>query len=285
MTRLQNLPVDVTEKILLDLTIKEIFKSCRTDKKINRICERESFWRKKVTQTYGIKRLVGKSWSSLAKLLENNVGYLQMIDMNLTYLDGKTYMEILNEALDSKTDEDSLKYMEDTIYDGAMKVSSGEVQLLNYSDYDDTTDLKLLHKRDKWTIVALLFTMDFDFWYPLEDTIGHDFYTNHPEIDFDRHMWDLGPIEEQAFTREIMIIWATVVSMTGKTKSVLGVRTTLGSNKRENVVIQDPIIPILDPIYLVLRYSLTFNEIPIDMFRSWLEINYSKYTEYIESEE
>ena len=81
--------------IFIDLTVKEISLFCRINKRFNTICEDESFWRIKVLNDYGIEERYAVTWKQTAITMSIH----NMINLNDKWINGRTYKEILNEAL------------------------------------------------------------------------------------------------------------------------------------------------------------------------------------------
>ena len=83
-----------------DISYGEVMKLCEVDKKFNRgVCNNETMWKKKMKNNYGIVRIYGISWKETAHLLfESN-----MINLNANWVNGKTYKELFEEGLKSKS--------------------------------------------------------------------------------------------------------------------------------------------------------------------------------------
>nr|QBK92818.1 MAG: uncharacterized protein LCPAC401_04560 [Pithovirus LCPAC401] len=100
ISNLSNLGSDVIVKYFDDISVKEVMKLCRVNKQFNTVCEKDSMWRRKVERDYGIKRKYGKTWKDTAQFLfEYN-----MINLNQEWINGKTYKELFDESLESKSD-------------------------------------------------------------------------------------------------------------------------------------------------------------------------------------
>ncbi len=101
-----DLSSDEITHIFTNLTVKEISILCRISSKFNNVCRRESLWRLKILNDYGISEpLIGKTWRDSARLFS----IFNMIDMGKKWVNGMTYQELLDEA-DSRGDE-SLLYL------------------------------------------------------------------------------------------------------------------------------------------------------------------------------
>nr|QBK92412.1 MAG: F-box domain protein [Pithovirus LCPAC401] len=103
---LNDLSSDEITYIFKNLTVKEISTLCGISNKFNSICKRESLWRLKILNDYGISEsLRGKTWRDSARLFSIS----DMIDMGKEWVNGMTYKELLDEA-DSRGKE-SLLYL------------------------------------------------------------------------------------------------------------------------------------------------------------------------------
>nr|QBK92414.1 MAG: uncharacterized protein LCPAC401_00520 [Pithovirus LCPAC401] len=103
---LNDLSSDEITYIFTNLTVKKISILCGINTKFNNICRRESLWRLKILNDYGISEpLSGKTWRDSARLFS----IFNMIDMGKEWVNGMTYKELLDEA-DSRGFE-SLLYL------------------------------------------------------------------------------------------------------------------------------------------------------------------------------
>ncbi len=92
---------DVILMFFDDISYKEIMKLCRVNKQFNIACNKESMWKKKVKNDYGIMKMYESTWKETARLLfESN-----MINLNANWINGKTYRELFEEGLESKNDK------------------------------------------------------------------------------------------------------------------------------------------------------------------------------------
>nr|QBK92469.1 MAG: uncharacterized protein LCPAC401_01070 [Pithovirus LCPAC401] len=90
---------DVIREFFDDISYKEVMKLCRVSKQFNIACNRESMWKQKIKNDYGITKLYGPTWKETARLLfESN-----MINLNANWVNGKTYKELFEEGLKSKS--------------------------------------------------------------------------------------------------------------------------------------------------------------------------------------
>ena len=83
-----------------DISYGELMKLYEADKKFNRgVYNNETMWKKKMKNDYGIVKIYGISWKETAHLLfESN-----MINLNANWVNGKTYRELFEEGLKSKS--------------------------------------------------------------------------------------------------------------------------------------------------------------------------------------
>nr|QBK92415.1 MAG: uncharacterized protein LCPAC401_00530 [Pithovirus LCPAC401] len=101
-----DLSSDEIYNIFKNLTVKEISTLCGISNKFNSICKRESLWRLKILDDYGISQpLIGKTWRDSAKLFS----IFNMIDMGKEWVNGMTYKELLDEA--DNRGKESLLYL------------------------------------------------------------------------------------------------------------------------------------------------------------------------------
>lgn len=67
-TRFNNLPDDMLIEIMLDMDYRSLKQLCRTNKRINKICRNETFWRDKYIQDFQKDKLILSSWYRQYKL-------------------------------------------------------------------------------------------------------------------------------------------------------------------------------------------------------------------------
>ncbi len=85
---------DVIRKFFDDISYKEIMKLCRVSKQFNIACNKESMWKKKVKNDYGITKILDSTWKDTARLLfESN-----MINLNADWVNGKHTENYLKKA-------------------------------------------------------------------------------------------------------------------------------------------------------------------------------------------
>ncbi len=113
-----SLCLDLMQKILLSLTVKEISELCRINKTFNNVCRRESFWKNKTLTDYGINKkywdtdakrpstkcamqssACGATWRETAK----NLSLMKMINLNKKWINGMTYRELIEESMKHHT--------------------------------------------------------------------------------------------------------------------------------------------------------------------------------------
>lgn len=71
MDQLGHLPGEIIERLLLNLSIKDIEAICSATKYLSSICERDQFWETKLTSDYPSVVQVGDSWRTTAHILRN----------------------------------------------------------------------------------------------------------------------------------------------------------------------------------------------------------------------
>ena len=106
---LSNLGSDVIIKYFDDISVKEVMKLCRVNKQFNTVCQKESMWKRKVKNDYGVETKYGRTWKETAQFLFE----YDMINLNQKWVNGKTYKELFDESLVSKNDD----YFENLYYD------------------------------------------------------------------------------------------------------------------------------------------------------------------------
>nr|QBK92852.1 MAG: uncharacterized protein LCPAC401_04900 [Pithovirus LCPAC401] len=91
---------DIIIKFFDDISVKEVMRLCRINKQFNTVCQKDFMWRRKVKNDYGVETKYGKTWKDTAQFLfEYN-----MINLNQKWVNGKTYKELFDESLESKSD-------------------------------------------------------------------------------------------------------------------------------------------------------------------------------------
>ena len=92
-----------------DISYKEVMKLCRVSKQFNISCNKESMWKQKVLNDYGIRKMYERTWKETARLLfESN-----MINLNQEWINGKTYQQLFDEGMEEKNEN----YFYDLYYD------------------------------------------------------------------------------------------------------------------------------------------------------------------------
>nr|QBK93700.1 MAG: F-box-like protein [Pithovirus LCPAC406] len=97
---LSNVSLSQLETVFKDLTVKEISTLCAVNRRFNTLCKDESFWRNKVFDDYGIKKKYGSTWRQTAITMDK----VNMINLGTKWIDGRTYREILDDALKNGAD-------------------------------------------------------------------------------------------------------------------------------------------------------------------------------------
>ena len=88
---------DIVAEIFHYISVKQTFIICRLNVFANLVCQKESLWKDKIPFEYGIKKKYGKTWKETAKLLCKS----NMINLEKKWVNGKTYGELLEEAVKS----------------------------------------------------------------------------------------------------------------------------------------------------------------------------------------
>nr|QBK93195.1 MAG: hypothetical protein LCPAC403_03290 [Pithovirus LCPAC403] len=98
---ISDLGSDIIIKYFDDISVKEVMKLCRVNKQFNIVCQKDFMWRRKVKNDYGIETKYGRTWKETAQLLfETN-----MINLNQKWVNGKTYQQLFDESLESKSND------------------------------------------------------------------------------------------------------------------------------------------------------------------------------------
>nr|QBK92397.1 MAG: F-box-like family protein [Pithovirus LCPAC401] len=97
---LNNLSTTQLEIIFSDLTSKEISLLCVVSRKFNILCKDESYWKNRVRNRHGIRKMYGDTWRETAKIMDE----FNMINMDAVWIDGRTYWEIMDDALQNGSD-------------------------------------------------------------------------------------------------------------------------------------------------------------------------------------
>ena len=181
---LNNISLSQLRTIFQDLTVKEISLLCTVNRRFNTVCKDESFWRNKVSDDYGIHKKYGDTWRQTAITMDK----VDMINLGAKWIDGRTYMEILNDALQN----------------GASSVHEAQLRyLVDYVDNQYNADYILLELHDEKSIQNFAY-----------DEFGEQF----TDDDLD----DIVYIKN----REMNIIYATVLTYRGAGLYLLGDTTT-----------------------------------------------------------
>nr|QBK92468.1 MAG: F-box domain protein [Pithovirus LCPAC401] len=113
---ISQLGADVIRELFDNISVKEVLKLCRVSKQFNIACNKESMWKKKVKNDYGIMKILDSTWKETARLLFES----DMINLNAHWVNGKTYKELFEEGLESK----SSNYFHDLYYGFDFDVAS-----------------------------------------------------------------------------------------------------------------------------------------------------------------
>nr|QBK92602.1 MAG: F-box family protein [Pithovirus LCPAC401] len=112
------------------------------NKRFNTLCKDESFWKRKVSDDYGIKKKYGDTWRQTAI----NMDKVDMINMNGVWIDGRTYMEILDDAL-QQNDTDSVSDLQAQYLLPLANESKYDAFDLNHRVENDDTQLQVFANR------------------------------------------------------------------------------------------------------------------------------------------
>nr|QBK93163.1 MAG: F-box-like family protein [Pithovirus LCPAC403] len=210
---LNNLSSSQLRDIFLNLTVKEILRLCMVNRKFNTICGDDSFWRIKVLNDYGIEKKYGDTWKQTAIVMDK----VNMINLGTKWIDGRTYIEILNDALQN----------------GASSVLDLQKSyLVDYVDNQHNVDHILLELHDEKSIQ--------DFAY---DEFGEQFTDD-----------DLGDIV-YIKSREMMVIYATILTYKGQSSYLPGDTIegdlTTGTSLQSYEFLRE----MIDPIIYVMQFS------------------------------
>ncbi len=124
---LTNLSSSQIQSIFEDLTVKEILSLCDVNEKF----KKESLWKDKVFNDYGVKEKFGDSWKETAKNMEE----VNMINLNKRWVNGHTYEKILNDASEMKED-DGLEYLSEIYFDVLDEVIGKKLRMELYEAED-----------------------------------------------------------------------------------------------------------------------------------------------------
>nr|QBK92628.1 MAG: uncharacterized protein LCPAC401_02660 [Pithovirus LCPAC401] len=118
------------QEILSDLNTDEIAILCRTDKRFDTVCQRESFWKNRVTSQYGVDNpILGKTWRDTARIFFQS----NMIDLGKEWVNGMTYKELIEEAYDRGYE--SLMYLNHLKNEKLSEILEMKIDSLNFSFY------------------------------------------------------------------------------------------------------------------------------------------------------
>ncbi len=99
-----------------DLAVKDILELCLLSENFNEMCGRELLWKAKIWSSYGIEKKYGDTWRETAELLSG----AGMINLNSRWYDGRTYRQILDEAL--RRGKEGWNHMEKIMYEVLDKI-------------------------------------------------------------------------------------------------------------------------------------------------------------------
>ena len=127
---------DLIQKIFTFLSIIKVPKICIISNRFNMVGNREALWRDKVLNNFGVNEKQAKTWRQTAiKMVKCN-----MINLNNKWVNGQTYREILDEALNEK-----LGKVEPNMVD-IILTSNIHMKMLNmYTKYVTRNNLDIAH--------------------------------------------------------------------------------------------------------------------------------------------
>nr|QBK93186.1 MAG: uncharacterized protein LCPAC403_03200 [Pithovirus LCPAC403] len=252
---LSNLGSDVIVKYFDDISVKEVMKLCRVNRQFNIACQNDSMWRRKVKNDYGIKTKYGKTWKETAQFL---FGY-NMINLNQTWVNGKTYRELFDESLESKDNN----YFKDL----RKKYDLLTIIFPSYVEDIETAKLAVLNPDDslsRWARTSI---------GQISEEDGDGIYEEINE-DYENILQDEDRLKKQAFgmTREFVVVACASAEIRGTFSSNnFGLSSAAVENLAYTDVTSDSIIaeiPIeskikikklakfIDPNLYILTYSI-----------------------------
>ncbi len=114
---LDNLSSNRMRMLFNDLSVEDILELCSLSKNFNEMCSKELLWKAKIWSSYGIeKKYGGETWRETAELLSG----AGMINLNNRWYDGRTYRQILDEAL--RRGKEGWNHMEKIMYEVLDKI-------------------------------------------------------------------------------------------------------------------------------------------------------------------
>nr|QBK93703.1 MAG: F-box-like protein [Pithovirus LCPAC406] len=219
---LSNVSLAQLETVFKDLTVKEISLLCTVNRRFNTVCGDESFWRNKVLNDYGIRKKYGNTWRQTAI----NMDKVDMINMNGVWFDGRTYREILNDALQNGAD---------IVF---------EAQMSQLSPYGDI-------RGDEYFLL---------FECKNYDNSLQDFANLSLERDYtENELNDIFYIK----SREMNVIFATVLTLKGEKGIYLPGHTLTSVIDYTVLPSYEFIRDMIDPIFYVMQFS-SFTERRLD---------------------
>nr|QBK92600.1 MAG: F-box-like protein [Pithovirus LCPAC401] len=210
---LNNISLSQLRTIFQDLTVKEIATLCAVSRRFNTLCKDESFWRNKVSDDYGIHKKYGSTWRQTAI----NMDKVNMINLGSKWISGRTYREILDDALQN----------------GADSVFEAQIQyLFPYGDEVDYAVHLQFDVNDEKSI------QDF-----ANEVLGKDY--TEDELN------DILLIKSS----EIDVIYATVLTYKGEQNLYLPGNTITDTTTGNALLSYDFLRKMIDPIIYVMQFS------------------------------
>ncbi len=229
VNNISELGSDIIIKFFDDISVKEVMKLCRVNRQFNEACKKESMWRRKVKNDYGIEKKYGKTWKETA----HNLYDANMINIAQEWIEGKTYGKVMKEGLD-----DDYRFFGKLLE----KYKIGQYVFPEYVDDIKSADAYLSN------------THGFDYEFFIEyDTHG----MSDSEADLQRHL--------RLMTREFSVIAHAVGEMSGEyseggfalaSSQADDIEGSIENTPEERVKMQKIVKLFMDPILYVMTYSI-----------------------------
>ena len=228
VNNISELGSDIIIKYFDDISVKEVMKLCRVNRQFNEVCKKESMWRRKVKNDYGIDKKYGKTWKETAK----NLYDADMINLGQEWIDGKTYGELLKEGLESNDHRFFGKILE--------KYKIGSIVFPEYVDDIKSTDDYLRNTYESSSELLNIYTSGIP----------------NNEAALQNHL--------RIMTREFSVIAHAVAAMNGS-YSELGfalassqdaIEVGIEQTAEERAKMQKIVKLFIDPILYVMTYSI-----------------------------
>nr|QBK92402.1 MAG: F-box-like protein [Pithovirus LCPAC401] len=229
VNNISELGSDIIIKYFDDISVKEVMKLCRVNRQFNEVCKKESMWRRKVKNDYGIEKKYGRTWKETAR----NLYDANMINLGQEWIEEKTYGELLKEGLES----DDHRFFSDLVYEHKI----GTVVFPEDVDDIKSADAYLSNTHGFYYISFLMYANGM----------------SNSEADLQRHL--------RLMTREFSVIAHTVGEMKGvysergfalASSQADFTETEIQNTHEERVKMQIIVKLFMDPILYVMTYSI-----------------------------